>query len=223
MNLGCSPVTPLSCQSNQNHRLIAQDDVAYFSHQFQNVGVVPLTDRESCRQACMTNCSCRAAFFLQGLTYGSCFLTTKVFSMMNNNQNASYYNSTAYIKVQDPQKKKFGVGVIAAVTIGALFAASLTIGFVIALVRRKIVVEFDEEDQIDQLAGLPTRFSFEELKVAAENFSHKLGEGGFGSVFKGTLSDGVIIAVKRLDRIGQGRKSSWLRLKLLVIFIISIW
>ncbi|KAF0925875.1 hypothetical protein E2562_018679 [Oryza meyeriana var. granulata] len=34
----------------------------------------------------------------------------------------------------------------------------------------------------------------------------KLGGGGFGSVFKGVLSDSTIIAVKRLDGARQGEK-----------------
>lgn len=55
---------------------------------------------------------------------------------------------------------------------------------------------------------MPARFSYEELKVATENFCTKLGEGGFGSVFKGTLSDGMQVAVKRLDNIGRGKKES---------------
>ncbi|PHU12533.1 G-type lectin S-receptor-like serine/threonine-protein kinase [Capsicum chinense] len=40
-----------------------------------------------------------------------------------------------------------------------------------------------------------------------ENFTKKLGEGGFGSVFEGYLEDGTKIAVKCLDRIGQVKKS----------------
>ncbi|PIN19901.1 Serine/threonine protein kinase [Handroanthus impetiginosus] len=45
-------------------------------------------------------------------------------------------------------------------------------------------------------------FSFEALVKATENFhpSQKLGEGGFGSVFKGKLDDGREIAVKRLSQ-----------------------
>ncbi|GAA0143132.1 transmembrane signal receptor [Lithospermum erythrorhizon] len=50
-------------------------------------------------------------------------------------------------------------------------------------------------------------FSFEMIQAATDNFSagNKLGEGGFGPVFKGTLPNGQDIAVKRLSRTsGQG-------------------
>ena len=65
-------------------------------------------------------------------------------------------------------------------------------------------------------------FSFAELKTATRNFrpDSVLGEGGFGSVFKGWIDEhtlaatkpgtGIVIAVKRLNQEGfQGHKE-WL-------------
>ncbi|KAL8246083.1 hypothetical protein R6Q59_007299 [Mikania micrantha] len=45
-------------------------------------------------------------------------------------------------------------------------------------------------------------FTFSTIAIATANFSHdnKLGEGGFGPVFKGVLEDGQQVAVKRLSR-----------------------
>nr|TKS17787.1 hypothetical protein D5086_0000011580 [Populus alba] len=44
-------------------------------------------------------------------------------------------------------------------------------------------------------------FSFNELKVATNAFrsSNKIGEGGFGSVYKGILQDGRMVAIKMLS------------------------
>lgn len=44
------------------------------------------------------------------------------------------------------------------------------------------------------------RFKFKEFQSAINSFSSKniLGKGGFGHVYKGHLSDGIIVAVKRL-------------------------
>ncbi|GJT56979.1 protein NSP-interacting kinase 2 [Tanacetum coccineum] len=44
------------------------------------------------------------------------------------------------------------------------------------------------------------RFQFRELQVATSNFTskHIIGKGGFGIVYKGILSDGTVVAVKRL-------------------------
>ncbi|KAK6151754.1 hypothetical protein DH2020_014389 [Rehmannia glutinosa] len=49
-----------------------------------------------------------------------------------------------------------------------------------------------------------TVFKHRDLRVATKNFSEKLGEGGFGFVFKGILPNGsTVIAVKRLKHIVQ--------------------
>lgn len=46
-----------------------------------------------------------------------------------------------------------------------------------------------------------TRFSYRELVRATSNFDqgNKIGEGGYGPVYKGTLKDGTVIAVKVLS------------------------
>ncbi|KAK4857455.1 hypothetical protein QYF36_000903 [Acer negundo] len=53
----------------------------------------------------------------------------------------------------------------------------------------------DETETVESL-----QFNFSTIKVATNDFSNdnKLGQGGFGAVYKGILSDGRIIAVKRL-------------------------
>ncbi|KAG2285200.1 hypothetical protein Bca52824_044804 [Brassica carinata] len=65
------------------------------------------------------------------------------------------------------------------------------------LPRRNIF--FSGEDEIEDLE-LPL-IEFEAVVAATEHFSHsnKVGKGGFGVVYKGRLSDGQEIAVKRLS------------------------
>ncbi|KAF9688170.1 hypothetical protein SADUNF_Sadunf02G0169300 [Salix dunnii] len=65
-------------------------------------------------------------------------------------------------------------------------------------------------DPVPVAGSLPhpssTRFlAYEELKEATNNFEPAsiLGEGGFGRVFKGVLSDGTAVAIKRLTSGGQ--------------------
>ncbi|PRQ31065.1 putative protein kinase RLK-Pelle-DLSV family [Rosa chinensis] len=51
-------------------------------------------------------------------------------------------------------------------------------------------------------------YSYKELQNATENFSeyNKIGQGGFGSVYKGTLKDGSVAAIKVLS--GDSRQGS---------------
>ncbi|XP_057830539.1 G-type lectin S-receptor-like serine/threonine-protein kinase At2g19130 [Cryptomeria japonica] len=49
-------------------------------------------------------------------------------------------------------------------------------------------------------------FSYKELKIATRNFRSQLESGGFGSVFKGTLTDGTFVAVKKLEESREDEK-----------------
>ncbi|KAF8038641.1 hypothetical protein BT93_B1239 [Corymbia citriodora subsp. variegata] len=47
--------------------------------------------------------------------------------------------------------------------------------------------------------SFPIRYSYSDIKKITKNFKHKLGEGGFGSVYRGTLRSGNEVAVKILS------------------------
>ncbi|KAJ9542689.1 hypothetical protein OSB04_029195 [Centaurea solstitialis] len=60
----------------------------------------------------------------------------------------------------------------------------------------------DDEDDSFMNEGPARKFTFRELASATKNFKREslLGESGFGKVYKGTLADGKVVAVKQLDR-----------------------
>ncbi|WVZ78988.1 hypothetical protein U9M48_026622 [Paspalum notatum var. saurae] len=65
------------------------------------------------------------------------------------------------------------------------------------------------DDEFEKGAG-PRRFTYSQLSQATRGFSNdeKLGEGGFGSVYRGFLQDqGLHVAIKRVSKTSkQGRR-----------------
>ncbi|XP_020412619.1 rust resistance kinase Lr10-like isoform X2 [Prunus persica] len=47
---------------------------------------------------------------------------------------------------------------------------------------------------------IPIRYSYSDIKKMTSRFNEKLGEGGYGSVFKGKLRSGRFVAVKMLEK-----------------------
>ncbi|CAN7049634.1 unnamed protein product [Brassica rapa subsp. trilocularis] len=84
--------------------------------------------------------------------------------------------------------------------VGSLIAVTL---LALGLYTQKICIRDKYTRERDLRAqGLQTVcFTWRQLEAATNNFdqANKLGEGGFGSVFRGELSDGTIIAVKQLS------------------------
>lgn len=57
-----------------------------------------------------------------------------------------------------------------------------------------------------KVAGVPMKFKHKELEDATDNFKALLGQGASASVFKGILTDGISVAVKRIDGEEHGEK-----------------
>ncbi|XP_027358211.1 G-type lectin S-receptor-like serine/threonine-protein kinase At1g34300 isoform X2 [Abrus precatorius] len=59
---------------------------------------------------------------------------------------------------------------------------------------------------LEYASGAPVQFSYKELQRATKGFKEKLGAGGFGAVYRGTLVNKTVVAVKQLEGIEQGEK-----------------
>ncbi|TYI04959.1 hypothetical protein ES332_A10G055100v1 [Gossypium tomentosum] len=103
-------------------------------------------------------------------------------------------------------KRKTALIVGIAVPVGAV--SLMLIYVVIHFKKRK---EYDDEEVLLAIGPRPNTFSYAELKAATEDFSpsNKLGEGGYGAVYKGTLSDGRVVAVKQLSVASHQGKSQF--------------
>ncbi|CAL5092490.1 unnamed protein product [Urochloa decumbens] len=98
-------------------------------------------------------------------------------------------------------------------SISILIVISLSIWLLLWRWRRKEAKLHEEtramEDEFERGTG-PKRFRYGELAIATDNFSdsQKLGEGGFGSVYRGFLKEmNLHVAIKRVSKGStQGRK-----------------
>ncbi|GLT81065.1 hypothetical protein SLA2020_524710, partial [Shorea laevis] len=91
------------------------------------------------------------------------------------------------------------VGMVAGILLGVAFAVLLITGVLWrkCYLRQKNTLEQDLKGMNLQTVS----FSLRQIKVATNNFdpANKIGEGGFGPVYKGHLTDGKVIAVKQLS------------------------
>ncbi|KAK1416731.1 hypothetical protein QVD17_25847 [Tagetes erecta] len=99
--------------------------------------------------------------------------------------------------------------VVVIVIVGVIVINTLIICILLRLRKRKptSLTETTENETMNISNVESLRYDFSLVKAATNNFSedNKLGHGGFGAVYKGTLGDGQDIAVKRLARdSGQG-------------------
>ncbi|XVE53068.1 hypothetical protein DITRI_Ditri02bG0174700 [Diplodiscus trichospermus] len=106
-----------------------------------------------------------------------------------------------------PPSSGLGAAAVVGIVVGVAFAI-LLIGGVLwwnGCLRRTSTLEQD-------LKGLELQtssFTLRQIKAATNNFdvANKIGEGGFGPVYKGVLADGTAIAVKQLSaRSKQGNR-----------------
>ncbi|KAF5760888.1 putative protein kinase RLK-Pelle-DLSV family [Helianthus annuus] len=97
------------------------------------------------------------------------------------------------------------------IVIGAVTAA-LCLTLIVVGIAWQMGYIGDQISREKDLRGLDLNtgiFTYRQIKAATNNFadSNKLGEGGFGSVYKGTLLDGTLIAVKKLSsKSNQGNR-----------------
>ncbi|XP_010243675.1 PREDICTED: probable LRR receptor-like serine/threonine-protein kinase At1g56140 isoform X3 [Nelumbo nucifera] len=96
------------------------------------------------------------------------------------------------------------VGIVVAVTI-----AISTSVFAIFYIRQRKRKSIFEDEEILSMTPKANIFSYVELRSSTEDFNpkNKLGEGGFGPVYKGKHSDGRDVAVKQLSVVSpQGKR-----------------
>ncbi|CAL2253238.1 unnamed protein product [Prunus armeniaca] len=189
------------------------------------------TSSSDCKATCWQNCDCLGfdVPLVNGTSTGCRFWSVDCQFFEDLTASYSFVLSGQATPVKPPSAKKNGhkwlwVGI-------AIAAAVLVVVFCIYMLRRRIVsgkngtkiqkilLKFMKSERpTDHVIAIENDhgnirhpdlsvFTYESVLAATSNFSeaNKLGQGGFGPVYKGKLANGREIAVKRLSKCsGQG-------------------
>ncbi|GJN26456.1 hypothetical protein PR202_gb14387 [Eleusine coracana subsp. coracana] len=115
---------------------------------------------------------------------------------------------TPTVRNATQKKSNSKTGVIVGMVVGAAVLGLVALAGLCMWRQKKRKLSL-EQQELYSIVGRPNVFSYSELRTATESFSSNnlLGEGGYGSVYKGTLTDGRVVAVKQLSETShQGKK-----------------
>ncbi|PPD82705.1 hypothetical protein GOBAR_DD20371 [Gossypium barbadense] len=218
---GCFRTTPLQCQRDNNNGSGGAGQSDDWFWKLKTVKAPAFPDRSSiingeCKDQCMKNCSCVAYAYDAGI--GCMFWSGDLIDV----QKFPTRGVDLYIRLSSSELDKGKSTKVIAITTVIAGIVVITISALFLWCgmakqrgtnkRHKQIKHISYSENVGEssigvkLQQLPL-FNFEELATATNNFhpEKKLGQGGFGPVYKGTLDDGKEIAVKRLSKAsGQG-------------------
>ncbi|KAG0605385.1 hypothetical protein M758_9G054700 [Ceratodon purpureus] len=203
----CSSGGYCTCPSGAAPGLLVQN-VTYFSNKYLPPTTVNGSSAD-CRNMCLQNCFCAAAFW----NSGKCVLIQELQSLYTiSDSNDEYVAFIKYARKTDGTSEwnlKLGLSISSGVLGLLLMLVCMCIVVVVIRARSLRCAELDDAAFLKSLRGVPPRFTVKEMNLATDHFTMILGKGGFGTVFKGILPDGTKVAVKRLGGSRQGHREFW--------------
>ncbi|CAL4973683.1 unnamed protein product [Urochloa decumbens] len=208
---GCSRKIPLQCTGD---KFIDMPGMRLPGNREK----LSVTGDDECQSACMINCSCTAYSLLNG-----CSLWYGDLTNLQDGYNGSGVG-TLYLRVAASELESISssghkiLWIAGALPSGAFVIFCLVLFIWIRRLKYKgkgkqnghhslMTTDTIKLWESEEAGSQFTMFSFSQITNATDNFSTeaKLGEGGFGPVYKGNLPDGQEVAVKRLAaNSGQG-------------------
>ncbi|XVF77696.1 hypothetical protein PTKIN_Ptkin14bG0067700 [Pterospermum kingtungense] len=223
---GCVHTKPLNCQSGDGFIKIGKVKTPDTPNSWVNKTM----DLKECRARCLRNCSCMAytsLFVTNGsgcaMWFGDLF-DIKQFQSDGQDLYIRVSASEAAAAAELKKRSKVKLAAIISAAIAILLGLLLILCYIR---RRKRKLRDQPEDRNvndkenrDQDEDMELEvFELGTIAQATNSFSfnNKLGEGGFGPVYKGTIANGQEIAVKRLSKSsGQGLNEFKNEVKLIV-------
>ncbi|XP_031276354.1 G-type lectin S-receptor-like serine/threonine-protein kinase At4g27290 [Pistacia vera] len=200
--------SPLDCKNGNEFKIYAGFKLPDTSNSWFNTSM----SVEECREMCLRNCSCTASANSDISKKSGCLLW---FGDLVDMRLRTDVQQDLFIRMvnseQDRTDKSREVGIIVG-SVGLM--AILMVGLILFIRKKKLKKQGmlnsnykkyktgDGKEDMELWV-----FDIASIAKATDNFSsnNKLGQGGFGPVYKGTLQEGQEIAVKRLSKSsGQG-------------------
>ncbi|CAO2161632.1 unnamed protein product [Urochloa humidicola] len=210
---GCSRSLPLSCEANGQTE---HDDSFILIDKLQGLPYNPQNDSAEsvgdCKQACFSKCYCVAYVYDSG-----CKLW--YYNMYNLSFASRPPHTKIYVRWGSKLRAKKVLHTRAILLLVAGLIAIASVILIPALLwRYKRDLFTCRKFEVE---GSLVFYSYGQIKKATRNFSDKLGEGGFGSVFRGTMPgpESTVVAVKSLK--GRGHADKQFRAEVQTVGVIK--
>ncbi|KAG6525119.1 G-type lectin S-receptor-like serine/threonine-protein kinase At4g27290 [Zingiber officinale] len=198
--VGCARKEPLLCSSNQFSK-----ELKVKVPDTENATSRGKISLNACKKSCLDDCSCVAYAVING-PYGCITWRGELLDLRSFIDGGD----DLYIRLPESSTSNWKELVWAIVVIPVLLGILLLCRAGVLARRRRnrastsrLQLQFPkvQKDSISTLDVLPS-YDLRTIKAATNDFSerNKLGEGGFGIVYKGQLEDEQKIAVKKLSR-----------------------
>ncbi|XP_063935391.1 G-type lectin S-receptor-like serine/threonine-protein kinase At2g19130 [Daucus carota subsp. sativus] len=154
-----------------------------------------VSSAKGCKSICRSSCSCSAYAYHDS----ACFTWSGALFNMQQLSKDNADGKVIYIRLSSLEFSQKSRRVVYGVAGGSsMVVLTILVGFILA---RKF-----KRGSERAVEGTLVAFGYKDILSATKNFSERLGGGGFGSVFKGTMPDSTVIAVKKLEGLSQGEK-----------------
>ncbi|CDY69413.1 BnaAnng30410D [Brassica napus] len=203
--------TQLSCQANSSTKTQGKEaDIFYHMKHVKTPDMYQFAsflNAEQCHQGCLGNCSCTAFAYISGigcLVWNRELVDTVQFS--SDGESLSLRLASSELGRYIISRTMIIAGATASLSLLTILVFSAYTFWRYRAKQNGETLEFWNDLEPQDVSGI-NFFEMHTIRTATNNFSfsNKLGQGGFGPVYKGKLVDGKEIAVKRLSSSsGQG-------------------
>ncbi|XP_010519464.1 PREDICTED: G-type lectin S-receptor-like serine/threonine-protein kinase At5g24080 isoform X2 [Tarenaya hassleriana] len=184
-----------------------QETNYYFSERSVVANYSDMDNASRCGEMCLMDCKCLASVYglddekpycwiLKSLDFGGFKDPGSTLFVRTRANGSKSYNNHPKSDGNDEVKEK-------------VLVIPIVVGMVVlvGLLGCLLYYNLDKKKKMKRsmnpliLSDSPVNFTYRDLQIFTDSFSQLLGAGGFGSVYKGSLAGGTLVAVKKLERV----------------------